>query len=45
MIAEKIFKGIGIIVDDEIDVEKSNIQNIIKQIKEKDIPYTTLQIL
>ncbi|EKS09222.1 hypothetical protein LEP1GSC005_1654 [Leptospira santarosai str. ST188] len=39
MIAEKIFKGIGIIVDDEIDVEKSIIQNIIEQIREKEIPY------
>lgn len=45
MNVEELFKGIAVIIDDEIDDGNANINNILKQIKKKAIPcltYTTL---
>jgi hypothetical protein len=41
----ELFRGIAVVIDDEINVGNANINNILKQIKEKNIPflsYTTL---
>ena len=37
----ELFKGVAVIIDDEIDNEKANIQKIIRQIEQKNIPYLT----
>ncbi len=41
MNATELFKGVAVIIDDEINNPKANINNLIQQIKNKNIPYVT----
>ncbi len=41
MDASKLFKGVAVIIDDEVDNSEANISKILAQIKEKNIPYLT----
>ena len=35
----ELFKGVAVVIDDEINDRKANINNILMQLKEKNIPY------